>query len=101
MPAAGTPPAAPEIDVVRHFNRTVTERIGALDEDYLARHRPLGASRVLWEIDEAGTETLALRRRLGLDSGYLSRVLRRARAQRPPPPAPPPPGPPGGGGPHA
>ena len=42
-----------QIDSVRAFNRTVTQRIGALDEEYLARSRPLGASRLLWEIDEA------------------------------------------------
>jgi len=44
--------------------------------------RALGASRLLWEIGEAGTETLVLRRRLGLDSGYLSRLLRRLEAER-------------------
>ena len=37
---------------VRRFNRTVTQRIGALSDGYLARGRPLGASRVLWEIGE-------------------------------------------------
>jgi ribosomal protein S18 acetylase RimI-like enzyme len=62
---------------VRSFNRLVTERIGALDEEYLSRGRPLGASRVLWEIDEDGIDVRLLRRRLDLDSGYLSRLLRR------------------------
>lgn len=65
------------IAVVRSFNRTVTERIGALDEEYLARGRPLGASRLLWEVPAAGTDSRALRGRLDLDSGYLSRLLRR------------------------
>lgn len=71
-----------DVGTVRHFNRTVTERIGVLEEDYLARHRPLGASRLLWEIGDDGIETLALRRRLGLDSGYLSRLLRRLESER-------------------
>jgi ribosomal protein S18 acetylase RimI-like enzyme len=71
-----------DVRTVRRFNRTVTQRIGALDEDYLARRRPLGASRLLWEIGRDGTETLALRRRLGLDSGYLSRLLRRLESER-------------------
>jgi DNA-binding MarR family transcriptional regulator/GNAT superfamily N-acetyltransferase len=62
---------------VRRFNRTVTQRIGALEEGYLARGRPLGASRVLWEIGEDGADVRALRARLELDSGYLSRLLRR------------------------
>ena len=60
---------------MRSFNRTVTERVGALDEHYLARGRPLGASRLLWEIGE-GTDLRTLRARLALDSGYLSRLLR-------------------------
>jgi DNA-binding MarR family transcriptional regulator/GNAT superfamily N-acetyltransferase len=65
------------IDVVRGFNRVVTQRIGALNEEYLARGRPLGASRVLWEIGNDGAEVATIRARLGLDTGYLSRLLRR------------------------
>src|SRR3954465_15607615 len=61
---------------VRSFNRTVTQRIGALQDEYLARGRPLGASRVLWEVGEAPGVGRALRGRLDLDSGYLSRLLR-------------------------
>ena len=61
---------------VRSFNRTVTQRVGALSDHYLARARPLGASRVLWEIGPGGTDARALRARLDLDSGYLSRLLR-------------------------
>jgi DNA-binding MarR family transcriptional regulator/GNAT superfamily N-acetyltransferase len=59
---------------VRSFNRSVTQRIGALQDEYLARGRPLGASRVLWEVDGA-TDLRALRARLDLDSGYLSRLV--------------------------
>jgi DNA-binding MarR family transcriptional regulator/GNAT superfamily N-acetyltransferase len=61
---------------VRTFNRTVTQRIGVLDDEYLARGRPLGASRVLWEIGPDGSDARTLRSRLELDSGYLSRLLR-------------------------
>jgi DNA-binding MarR family transcriptional regulator/GNAT superfamily N-acetyltransferase len=64
------------IQRVRRFNRTVTERIGALHDHYLARDRPLGASRVLWEIGPDGCDVRLLRARLGLDAGYLSRLLR-------------------------
>jgi DNA-binding MarR family transcriptional regulator/GNAT superfamily N-acetyltransferase len=60
---------------VRRFNRTVTQRVGALQDDYLARDRPLGQARVLWEIGD-GADVRALRSRLELDSGYLSRILR-------------------------
>jgi DNA-binding MarR family transcriptional regulator len=66
---------------VRRFNRTVTQRIGALNDEYLERGRPLGASRVLWELDEA-SDVRALRTRLDLDSGYLSRLLRALEQDR-------------------
>ena len=65
---------------VRRFNRTVTQRVGALDDHFLARDRPLGEARVLWEIGADGCEVRALRARLGLDSGYLSRLLRSLEA---------------------
>jgi DNA-binding MarR family transcriptional regulator/GNAT superfamily N-acetyltransferase len=61
---------------VRRFNRTLTQRVGALDDRYLARERSLGASRVLWEIGMEGCEVRSLRARLALDSGQLSRLLR-------------------------
>jgi DNA-binding MarR family transcriptional regulator/GNAT superfamily N-acetyltransferase len=62
--------------VVRRFNRTYTQRIGALDESFLGTGRPLGPSRLLFEIADAGATVRELRDRLGLDSGYLSRLLR-------------------------
>ena len=61
---------------VRTFNRTVTQRIGALQDEYLACGRPLGASRLLWEIGEGTSDVRSLRARLDLDSGYVSRLLR-------------------------
>jgi DNA-binding MarR family transcriptional regulator/GNAT superfamily N-acetyltransferase len=68
------------IGSVRRFNRTITERIGVLDDSFLSRGRPLGQARVLWEIGPDGTRVRALRSRLGLDSGYLSRILRALEA---------------------
>jgi DNA-binding MarR family transcriptional regulator/GNAT superfamily N-acetyltransferase len=61
---------------VRRFNRLVAQRIGALDDAFLAQDRPYGAARVLWEIGPDGAGVRALRERLDLDSGYLSRLLR-------------------------
>jgi len=58
----------------------VTRRVGALDEAFLGRDRSLGQSRVLWEIGDDGLDLRALRSRLGLDSGYLTRILRRLTA---------------------
>jgi DNA-binding MarR family transcriptional regulator/GNAT superfamily N-acetyltransferase len=71
---------AAQVAQVRRFNRAVTQRVGALDEDYLSRGRPLGEARVLWEIGEEGCEVRALRSRLGLDSGHASRLLRSLEA---------------------
>jgi DNA-binding MarR family transcriptional regulator/GNAT superfamily N-acetyltransferase len=68
------------VDQIRSFNRLVTERIGALNDHYLARDRPLGEARLLWEIGREGCDVRRLRSRLGLDSGYLSRLLRSLEA---------------------
>jgi DNA-binding MarR family transcriptional regulator/N-acetylglutamate synthase-like GNAT family acetyltransferase len=53
----------------------VTRKVGALNDRYLG-HRPLGESRVLFEIGEHGATPRDIRARLGLDSGYLARLLR-------------------------
>src|ERR1700716_1383577 len=68
------------VNQVRHFNRTVTERVGALNDRFLGLERPLGEARLLWEIGVGGCEVRLLRSRLGLDSGYLSRLLRSLEA---------------------
>jgi len=60
---------------VRRFNRLITQRVGALDDHFLGRDRPLGESRVLFEIGPRGADLRDLRSRLGLDSGYLSRLV--------------------------
>jgi DNA-binding MarR family transcriptional regulator/GNAT superfamily N-acetyltransferase len=61
---------------VRRFNRTVTQRIGVLNENFLASNRSLGQNRLLWEIGVDGCDIRTLRERLDLDSGYVSRLLR-------------------------
>ena len=68
------------VDQVRRFNRAVTQRVGALNDRFLARSRPLGGARVLWEIGTEGCEVRSLRSRLGLDSGHASRLLRALEA---------------------
>src|SRR5262245_44323821 len=68
------------VDRVRRFNRTVTQRVGALDDAYLSRDRPLGQARLLWEIGAQGSEVRSLRSRLDLDSGYVSRLLHALQA---------------------
>ncbi|WP_328580597.1 bifunctional helix-turn-helix transcriptional regulator/GNAT family N-acetyltransferase [Streptomyces sp. NBC_00370] len=69
-----------QIDQVRQFNRTVTERVGVLHDHYLGRDRPIGEARLLWEIGEEGQDVRQLRERLALDSGYVSRLLRSLEA---------------------
>jgi DNA-binding MarR family transcriptional regulator len=66
--------------VLRRFNRTYTQRIGVLEESFLGLGRPLAVSRLLFEIgasDAGGATVRDLRERLDLDSGHLSRMLRR------------------------
>ncbi len=71
-----------QLALVRRFNRAITQRIGALDDNYLSRGRSLGQSRLLWEIGPARCEVKLLRARLGLESEYFSRQLRRLEADR-------------------
>ncbi|HEV7648108.1 MAG TPA: helix-turn-helix domain-containing GNAT family N-acetyltransferase [Actinophytocola sp.] len=73
---------AEQIEQVRRFNRLVTQRVGALDDHFLARDRPLGEARLLWEIGQVGdgVDVRRLRARLDLDSGYVSRLLRALEA---------------------
>ncbi|MDX2381994.1 MAG: helix-turn-helix domain-containing GNAT family N-acetyltransferase [Acidimicrobiia bacterium] len=61
---------------IREFSRLFTQHIGALDGHFLGRDRPLGEARLLYEIGGEGTTVAELRSRLGLDSGYTSRLLR-------------------------
>src|SRR6201987_4272880 len=74
------------VAVVRRFNRSYTQRIGVLEDSFLGMGMPLGPARLLFEIGtapaaaQAPVTTHALRERLGLDSGYLSRLLRRLEA---------------------
>jgi DNA-binding MarR family transcriptional regulator/GNAT superfamily N-acetyltransferase len=68
--------------VLRRFNRSYTQRIGALDESFLGLGMPLGSARLLFEVGAEEAPTVQrLRARLGLDSGYLSRLLRSLEEQ--------------------
>jgi DNA-binding MarR family transcriptional regulator/N-acetylglutamate synthase-like GNAT family acetyltransferase len=63
-----------DIAEVRRFNRLVARQVGALNDHYFG-HRPLGECRILFEIGERGATPRDVRMRLGLDSGYVSRVI--------------------------
>jgi DNA-binding MarR family transcriptional regulator/ribosomal protein S18 acetylase RimI-like enzyme len=66
---------AAQAEAFREFNRFYTRAVGVLTDRYLGRDRPLSESRLLFEIGAGGATVRDLRERLGLDSGYLSRLL--------------------------
>ncbi len=71
------PDLASNIQAVRRFSRFYTRQIGVLHEGLLGGPLSLTEGRVIYEIAEGGTPTAArLGSELGLDAGYLSRILR-------------------------
>jgi DNA-binding MarR family transcriptional regulator/GNAT superfamily N-acetyltransferase len=72
------PEVEDRVAAVRTFNRFYTKVIGLLDEGLLDTPYSLTEARVMFELgQQEAIEVAELRQRLGLDGGYLSRVLQR------------------------
>ena len=70
------------VAAVRAFTRFYTRFVGALDAHYMASALSLAEARLLYEIANREAPLAAeLQAELGLDAGYVSRILRRFQAE--------------------
>ncbi|KCV83830.1 MarR family transcriptional regulator [Actibacterium atlanticum] len=70
-----------QITRIRNFGRAVAVEVGALEDSFLDRGRPLGAARVLNAIGLGYQNVADIRSVLKLDTGLLSRLLRSLEAE--------------------
>jgi DNA-binding MarR family transcriptional regulator/N-acetylglutamate synthase-like GNAT family acetyltransferase len=71
------------IAAFRRFNRFYTQKIGVLDRSYLQSEFSVGEARVLYELAQLEQTTASeISANLGLDMGYLSRILGKLEEQQ-------------------
>jgi DNA-binding MarR family transcriptional regulator/GNAT superfamily N-acetyltransferase len=76
-------PVDTRIAAFRRFNRFYTQKIGVLERGYLQSPFSLAEARVLYELGQRGETTASeISARLGLDMGYLSRILAKLQEQQ-------------------
>jgi DNA-binding MarR family transcriptional regulator/GNAT superfamily N-acetyltransferase len=78
------PPArlARHVEAVRRFNRFYTRQIGVLEEGLLRSPFSLTEARVIWELANREVGTAGeIAQALGLDAGYMSRIVRSFRSR--------------------
>src|SRR5215213_8756734 len=71
-------PSGEQIAAVRAFNRFYTRKLGVLDQQLLKSPFSLSEARVLYELahrDDAAVKQIGIE--LGLDPGYLSRIVQK------------------------
>ncbi|WP_137389029.1 bifunctional helix-turn-helix transcriptional regulator/GNAT family N-acetyltransferase [Rhodoligotrophos defluvii] len=82
MNTNGWPTGNNQVDAIRAFNRFYTRQLGLLEERLLASEFSLTEARVLYELaHREGLTAADLVRDLGIDPGYLSRIVRKFRTE--------------------
>jgi DNA-binding MarR family transcriptional regulator/GNAT superfamily N-acetyltransferase len=80
---AETPSAGEAIDRIRGFNRLYTRQLGLLDQGLLGSEFTLTEARVLYELaNHDETTATEIARELGIDLGYLSRLIKKFDRRR-------------------
>ncbi len=75
--------AGEAIDRIRGFNRLYTRQLGLLDQGLLGSEFTLTEARVLYELANHGETTATeIARELGIDLGYLSRLIKKFNRRR-------------------
>jgi DNA-binding MarR family transcriptional regulator/GNAT superfamily N-acetyltransferase len=83
VPSATARSAGEAIDIIRSFNRRYTRQLGLLDRGLLGSEFTLTEARVLYELANGDDSTATeIARELGIDLGYLSRLLKKFGRRR-------------------